>query len=236
MKNPLRSFFRFCLDLLYPNRCPCCDTFLPWNVYICGDCKEKMRISPDDLCRKCGKAKEECMCAVLPAYDEAIAVSYYEKEAKKGLIAMKASTSRNFGWYAGEQIGKWILEQPDWMMTDGIVPVPMSFGKRMLRGYNQAEIIAEGIASVTNIPVRKHCLKKKHGFRAQHTLSAKERAENIESFRSGNRDLRGYRLILCDDILTTGLTINRCAEILKESGAETVYAAVAATTCRKREE
>ncbi|MBQ8688214.1 MAG: ComF family protein [Ruminococcus sp.] len=197
---------------------------------------EKIHVSPDALCRKCGKAKEECMCAVLPAYDEAIAISYYKKEAKSGLIAMKKSTSRNFGWYAGEQIGKWILEQPDWMMTDGIVPVPMSFGKRMLRGYNQAELIAKGIASVTHIPVLKNCLKKKHGYRAQHTLGAGARAENTEAFQPGGRDLRGYRLILCDDILTTGITMNRCAELLKESGAEAVYAAVAATTCRKREE
>ncbi len=175
------------------------------------------------------------MCAVLPEYDEAIAVSFYEDKAKNGIIALKASTNRNFGWFAGEMIGKWILEQESWMMTDGIVPVPMSLGKRLLRGYNQAEVIAKGISSVTHIPVLTNCLKKKHGGPAQHTLSARQRAENTDKFQSGGRKLTGYRLILCDDVLTTGTTLNRCAELLKECGAETVFAAAAATTRRKKE-
>ncbi|MGN0593460.1 MAG: ComF family protein [Ruminococcus sp.] len=229
----IRKCIRFCLDLVYPNRCPCCGAFLPWYELLCRSCTEKVFVDPEQFCRKCGKAKTECMCAVLPAYDEVMVLSYYEAEAKTGLIALKASANRNFGWYAGEMIGRRILENPDWMMTDGIVPVPMSPGKRLLRGYNQAEVIARGISSVTQIPVLKNCLKK-HGGQTQHLLNARQRAENTEAFQSAGRDLHGYRLILCDDILTTGSTMNRCAEILKACGAEVVFAAAAATTCRNR--
>lgn len=169
-------------------------------------------------------------------YDEAAAISFYEAEARTGLIAMKDSLSRNFGWYAGIEIGGWIRKQPEWMNCDGIVPVPMSRRKKLMRGYNQADIIAKGMSEITGIPVMKNCIIKKHSRHAQHTLGAKERAENIYSFIPAGRDLEGMRLIICDDIITTGSTINRCAEILKDCGAEKVFAAAAAVTRRKREE
>ncbi|MBO5227207.1 MAG: ComF family protein [Ruminococcus sp.] len=227
---------RFCIDIIYPNRCPCCGEFIVWNELICSECAGKVRIDTDSLCRKCGKAKEDCICTGKLMYDEAAAISYYEDEAKTGLIAMKNSVSRNFGWYAGIEIGSWIMTQPEWMKCDGIVPVPMSRSKKMLRGYNQADIIAKGICDVTGIPLMKDCIIKKHSRQEQHTLGAKERAENVYSFIPAGRDLDGKRLIICDDIITTGSTINRCAEILKDCGAEKVYAAAAAVTVRKREE
>ncbi|MBQ8514144.1 MAG: ComF family protein [Ruminococcus sp.] len=234
--NRFHSSIRFCLDLIYPNRCPCCEEFLPWNEYLCRKCREKVFFCPDEvLCRRCGKIKSECMCAVPLEYDEAAAVSYYDNGARNGLLLLKDASNRNFGWYAGVRLGEWILRQPDWMKADGLVPVPMSTGKKLLRGYNQAEVIAKGISSVTKIPVRKDCLIKKHGSREQHTLGLRERAMNVEKFQPAGRDLEGLRLILCDDILTTGATMSRCAEILKACGAEMVYAAAAATVYRKKE-
>lgn len=176
------------------------------------------------------------MCAVLPEYDEAAALAFYEDKARTGLIELKSSLNRNFGLYAGEELGLWIKGQPVWMNADGIVPVPMHWTKRLRRGYNQAEIIAKGISSVTGIPVMKKCIIKKYSRTAQHKLGAKERAENVYSFIPAGRDLEGMRLIICDDIITTGSTMSRCAEILKKCGAEAVYAAAAATTRRKREE
>jgi ComF family protein len=229
-------WLRFFLDLWYPNRCPCCGEILVWDALVCDACQKQIRIDPEQLCKQCGKAKTDCLCATLPQYDAAMVMSYYEAGAKNGLLEMKTSVNRNFGWYAGQTLGRQILENPDWMMVDGIVPVPMHIRKKVLRGYNQAAVIAKGISSVTHIPVLNHCLKKNAGGREQHTLSAQERDRNTEVFQQTGRNLHGYRLILCDDILTTGSTMNRCAEILKACGAETVFAAAAATTKRKREE
>ncbi len=232
----LRNSIRFCLDFLYPNRCPCCDGFISWDALLCENCRQQIPVNPEQLCLACGRPKEECMCALPMRYDRAMVMSFYEAGAKEGLLRMKDSSSRNFGRFAGETLGKWILTQEDWMMADGIVPVPMSTGKRLCRGYNQAEVIARAISEVTYIPILRDCLKKRHGAPEQHTLSAEQRAENTETFQPTGRNLKGYRLILCDDIITTGNTLDRCAEILKSSGAETVYAAAAAVTRRKREE
>lgn len=176
------------------------------------------------------------MCASLLKYDEAAAVSFYEEEAKTALLAMKDSYSMNFGFFAGERLGSWIKDQPEWQSSDGIVSVPMSRRKRMLRGYNQADVIAKAVSQTTGIPIIKNCIIKRHGFSEQHTLKASDRAKNTESFIPAGRDLEGMKLILCDDILTTGNTLSRCAEILKMCGAKTVYAAAAATVRRKREE
>lgn len=176
------------------------------------------------------------MCASLLKYDEAAAVSFYEEEAKTALLAMKDSYSMNFGFFAGERLGSWIKAQPEWQSSDGIVSVPMSRRKRMLRGYNQADVIAKAVSQTTGIPIIKNCIIKRHGFSEQHTLKASDRAKNTESFIPAGRDLEGMKLILCDDILTTGNTLSRCAEILKMCGAKTVYAAAAATVRRKREE
>lgn len=207
-----------------------------WNEYICHVCEEKIFIDTDILCRKCGKIKEECICASLPKYDEAVAVSFYEESTKRAVIALKRSYNMNFGYFSGEKLGIWINSHPEWKNADGIVPVPMRRMKKLASGYNQAEIIAKAISQKTGIPILKNCIIKRRGFSEQHTLSAEERAKNTESFIPAGRDLEGMKLILCDDILTTGNTLSRCAEILKMCGAKTVYAAAAATVRRKREE
>lgn len=234
--NRIQKLCRFCIDIVYPNRCPCCNDFIVWNEYLCGRCREKVLISAEELCSKCGKMKEECMCASLPKYDEAAVISYYEKEAKNALIEMKRSQNKNFGWFAGQVLGEWIKTQPEWLSCNGVVPVPMNIRKKIARGYNHAEIIAKEISFVTGIPVMNDCIIKQGGYSEQHTLNAAEREKNTESFIPAGRDLEGMKLIICDDILTTGNTLNRCAEILKMCGAKAVYAAAAATARRKREE
>lgn len=236
MMNRIQKICRFCADIIYPNRCPCCSEFIVWNEYLCPACEEIILIDTDILCTKCGKTKEECICASLLKYDEAVAISFYEEGTKDAIIALKRSYSRNFGYFSGEKLGLWINAHPEWKSADGIVPVPMSRLKKLARGYNQAEIIAKAVSKTTGIPVMKDCIIKRYGFSEQHTLSAEERAKNTESFIPAGRDLEGMKLILCDDILTTGNTLSRCAEILKMCGAKKVYAAAAATVRRKREE
>lgn len=224
-------FSRFCFDIVYPNRCPCCDEFIPWNEYICSKCRDRVLIDTSELCGKCGKRKEDCMCSSAlnyVNYDGAVAISYYS-EARKALIAMKDSSNKNFGIFAGEILGSIINEKQELKSCNGIVSVPMNRWNKLLRGYNQAKIIADAISDVTGIPVMNNCLIKQFSYKSQHTLNAADRKKNTESFQSAGRDLKDMKLILCDDILTTGSTLSKCAELLKMCGAEKVYAAVAAT-------
>ena len=237
MMQKMKILSQFCLDLMYPNRCPCCDIHIKWNEFLCEKCKNVILIEDGILCPFCGKSHNDCICNEDDMkYDEAIVLSWYEEEAKKGIIEAKLSENCNFMKYAGYEIGKRILENEQWNMADAIVPVPMSKNDFLLRGVNPAECIAREISSVTHIPLYKNWLKKKNGGQKQHMLSRDERAENVKQFYTEKHNLNGYTVILCDDILTTGSTMNRCAELLKSNGVKTVIAALAATTKRKENE
>ncbi len=107
----------------------------------------------------------------------------------------------------------------------------MAKRKKKKRFFNPAEEIAREMSSATGIPLRADLLEDTGTGAAQHTLSAKERAANTGHFQiPQTADLTGYRILLCNDVLTTGSTMNRCAELLKSRGAAVVTAAAATTT------
>lgn len=218
----------FIIDLLFPNRCPICREFINWNEFICGKCGSKLRPFPDDICPKCGK--NFCMCKEIK-YDKAFVCFYYENSAKAGIFSLKDG-HKEFGYYTGNLLGQKISES---IKADCIVPVPMSKKSYRNRRYNQAEVIAKQIADINNIPLYNNFIFKNESA-TQHNLSKAERIKNVSAYYSGNLKLDNMKIILCDDIITTGSTMNRCAAILKEMGAAEVYAAAAATTKLKRNE
>lgn len=220
----------FLLDLFYPNVCPCCGSLIPWGQYLCDTCIAAIAVPVETFCSGCGKPPETCLCGTDLAYDCALVVTEYGETARKGAISLKTAESLQFGWYCGEVLGNRILEDIQLSSYDYIVPVPMSRRKKWKRCCNPAEVIAKEMAAVTRIPMRADLLLDSGKGAVQHTLSAEQRRENVCHFSVRHEDLTGYRILLCDDILTTGSTLNRCAALLKYCGAETVTAAVAAST------
>lgn len=110
---------------------------------------------------------------------------------------------------------------------DCVVPVPMHSIKKWFRGYNQATIIAEVIANELNVPLFSNGLIKKHTFKVQAKLSKRQR-ELITNNRFKIMDteyFKGKKILLVDDVYTTGTTIYNCAELLKKVGAKSVVAA-----------
>ncbi|MDE5791984.1 MAG: ComF family protein, partial [Oscillospiraceae bacterium] len=102
-------------------------------------------------------------------------------------------------------------------------------------GYNQASLIAKEIANLLDLPCREDILYKNKSV-AQHQLNAKQRAENINHFHVRNILIQNKHVLLCDDVLTTGNTLNYCAELLKQVGASRVTIASASTTIAKSKE
>ena len=117
---------------------------------------------------------------------------------------------------------------------DLVVPVPMAEHRRKERGYNQAELLAQPIARALGAEYSPHMLQRT-GSIVQHDLSARlRRLEATQSFAlSGKGDAAGKRVLLVDDIFTTGSTLRRCALLLKKAGAAEVVCAAAALTPRK---
>lgn len=107
---------------------------------------------------------------------------------------------------------------------DLIVPVPMNRFKRLLRMYNPAHILAMEIAEVTNKALKADILIKSKWTKAQTFLSRKQRKNNIKSSIKFNTkyNIAGKKVLLVDDVITTGVTINECAKILRQAGAGSV--------------
>lgn len=228
-----RSVMRFLLDLLYPNRCPCCNGFICWDALICTSCMQALHVSEDLFCPRCGKTYSDCICSDDLPYDRAFAMSIYQKPARNGILSLKTGTNLNFGEYAGIYLADQIERQSLQESLDMIIPVPSTASKRRERGYNQAEVIGKALGKRIHVPIRTDILWKDKQGKQQHLLSAEERRKNIQQFQIHPVDLTGYHIVLCDDVLTTGSTICRCASLLKQCGAEWVIVAVAATTEQK---
>ncbi len=233
MQQPLRNLRLFLLDLCFPNRCCCCHTLIPWNAFLCESCRMEIQAEQNSFCVGCGKPVENCLCGKSLSYDHAFVLTSYADAGKSGVLSMKSGRSFHFGWYCGQELGKRILQEEEFLRYDLITFVPMEKRKQRKRGCNPAQVLAKEVSRVTKIPLRGDLLYNRGTAKAQHTLSAAERKENVQQFAAYANDLTGYRIFICDDVLTTGSTMNRCAELLKSCGAAEVTALVATSTRMK---
>ncbi len=221
------------LNFFYPNRCPACSCLISAHELLCAECADKLLLGQDDYCHICGKVA--CICKrTVHAYDKAVVCSAYADGAIPAIIGLKKSENTNFAIFAAKILASRLeYGAPYYKQIDCAVPVPMHRTKQRMRGYNQAALIAKETARLLGVPVREDILTKQRGSIEQHKLSYAERTKNVESFGIRDCQLNGMRILLCDDVLTTGNTMHRCAELLKEKGASAVIAAAAATTVPK---
>lgn len=85
----LQNSYRFLIDLVYPNRCPCCNQVIAWDAWICEACQIETALNPDTVCSGCGKPFDDCMCSESLAFDGAMTVSRYEGRARQGILQLK---------------------------------------------------------------------------------------------------------------------------------------------------
>lgn len=233
MSVKLRRLYRFLVDIILPNRCPCCDKFIKWDKFICNDCTKKIVYADEKVCSKCGKA--ECICNKGVYYDGCITLTYYEGVVKEGIHRLKYSRGMNFAYFFDDEIVRKLYERGYSQIADIITCVPMTKSSKAERGYNQSEEIAKIIANKINVPVIPYLLRKQFNNVSQHSLSEKERYEAVKDLFVINKkyDIKDKTIILCDDVLTTGSTLNECSRILKEHGAKAIYCVALATTILK---
>lgn len=124
-----------------------------------------------------------------------------------------------------------LARDPRWVAEDGeppvLVPVPLHPSKKRMRGYNQAELLASVLGKITGWPVEQRLVRVK-ATRSQVGLDADERVENVRDAFEWPGEVAPLRVLLVDDVCTTGATLSECAFALMSKGTEHVFAATAA--------
>lgn len=225
------------LDIIYPVRCPLCgEIVVPKGNKICPDCKGKLPYIREPRCMKCSKPleqeeKEYCSDCERKAYqfDKGYAIWSYNDRMKQSIANFKYHSKKEYAEFYIEEIIENYLDKISRMHVDLIVPIPIHRSKLLERGYNQADLLAKGIGKKTGIPVISDLLLRNKKTVPQKGLSDVERLKNLTgAFGWNEAAARRFnhpidRVLLVDDIYTTGSTMEACSRILKAQDISAVY-------------
>lgn len=141
---------------------------------------------------------------------------------------LKYKGVKEVGFVTGEMFGHELKDSKYFQDIDYIIPVPLHKHKLKKRGYNQSEWIANGLSKSMKVPVDINTLYRKKDSQTQTKKSKYKRWENVgEIFGLANEGLKGKRILLVDDVVTTGATIEACAQVLKQQECKILVATLA---------
>lgn len=230
--NILNNLSETILNIIYPPTCPICGKIVRvYNNQICETCKKQVRYIKEPLCKKCGKqliVKEQEYCYDCSRkehlYTKGIALWAYDSNVKKSIYNFKYNNKREYAKvYAEEMILRNRQQILNWNV-DAIIPIPLHKSKLRSRGFNQAEVLAKEIAKQLGLPMYQNLVKRVKKTLPQKALNDKQRINNLKNaFKIEEFDVKLKKVILIDDIYTTGVTIDSVTEILKKAGITEVY-------------
>lgn len=231
------NWWRLLFDLLFPKECAVCGRVLNYHEqHFCLECFADMPLTwfwnvKENPAERVfwGRANVERVYSLF----------YYTEKWRAPVHMLKYNGNVSVGKRMGEMLGEKIASVQDGLPVDYIVPVPLHWRKKMKRGYNQSEVIAKGIAAGlaaggAKVPVVLPGLLKRASFTS--TQTAKDRLErwhNVARAFAFNGNCRvlppsGCHILLVDDVLTTGATLEACASILvREFGCRVSIATLA---------
>jgi competence protein ComFC len=226
-------------SLFYPATCVVCAANVERSEYLCADCQRAAPRIVAPFCAKCsepfpGAITQTFSCAncehrVLH-FDCAVAAYRSRGLVRKLVHEFKYARQRHLRY----PVAGWLREtlrdpRLHGRHFDVIVPVPLHPARERERGFNQAMLLAELLAPAITAPLRPALERTRYTT----TQTAYDRAERMENLHGAfrlrkNQDVRDLRVLLIDDVLTTGSTLSECARVLRAAGAVSVHAATAA--------
>jgi ComF family protein len=220
------------LDMVFPPRCVVCGEIMEQGEgQIHAACRKKLFPAKEPVCLHCGRPvasrrTEYCYdCARKKefVFRQGRALYLYKGDIKKSMYRFKYSNKREYGrFFADEAAAMWgsWLER---IRPDAIVPVPMYRKKEKRRGYNQAMVFARQLSRKTGIPVAEPVLRNRD-TRPQKELNDIERENNLKNAFQKEKVIVQYnKILLVDDIYTTGSTADAVSEVLLAAGAKEIY-------------
>ncbi len=232
------------LDVILPPICHICHSYIPdaGRLHICPTCRDRLPLVTSPLCPLCGipfagtGGDHRCgTCLTHPPHFDAARAHFLYEGAIRDLIH---SFKYNQRTHLRNPLALLALEGVSGLVDDQaphlIVPVPLHRSRLRQRGFNQAVLLGRKISRLLSLPMIPDALIRTRQTAPQIELSAAERRLNVKgAFKVGRTDtVAGKRILLLDDVMTTGSTMNECAKELKKAGATVVIAAAIARTAR----
>ena len=208
------------LHLFFPTRCPICGSIIGYMDRFCHDCNEKLNVYDD--------------CINIEGAESFTAAFKYDAVTKPAIFLLKRGVDGNASYALGGALADKLKSESIADKIDVIVPAPMHRSDIRRRGFNQAELIANEIGRKLDIPVDNKAVIKIRRTRAQKELDKLSRANNLKAaFAADATRLRNKRVLLVDDICTTGSTLREITSIIMKNGATSVRCACCCKTYRK---
>ena len=222
------------IGILYPKRCVACDKVLlkiEKDVGFCKECQPKIRLVGDGVCMKCGAPIEDTrveFCKTCQTfehyYDQNKGIYVYTGEMKNAMYRFKYSNRRCYGKvfarHAARMYGGWLKKNG----IEAIVPVPMYKDKEKMRGYNQAKVFGKALSDATGIPLADGIIRRDSDTTVMKQLNSLKRKKNLLNAFSLQKNVVQFRKVLIvDDIYTTGTTMDEVAKVLKSGGVKELF-------------
>ena len=237
--NYLRRCLKSFVEFVYPSTCPLCNARVETHGELCADCWTSFNWIDGPKCIRCGfpfassfDLSPNMMCPTCAAgkceLDLIRSACVYDDASRAAMLPYKHSGRVQYSRFMSRAM-IWALRDVD-IMPDVVMPVPVARKRLFQRGYNQATLLARPIARAYGVRVDHDSVARKYRENMGHKTAA-QRAKNIHNvFVVRNPDqIRGKKILLVDDVMTTGATFNELYRVLIKAGATAVYGV---TFCR----
>jgi ComF family protein len=231
-RGTMGGWVAFAVDLLLPRHCAACETALaPGHPHaLCPPCWTSLRMPSGTLCRRCGIPLAHPLVTCWPCttrppgFDVARALGLYLVEPPHLNPLARAVRALKFRGHraAGASLGAALADLLPLPADAMVVPVPLHVSRLRERGYNQAALLARGLARTARLRLAPRALVRRRPTPSQAHLDAFARRSNLAGAFAARRPVEGATVALVDDVLTTGATADACARALRAAGAAQV--------------
>ncbi len=222
------------LNFVLPPVCPFCRTLVSENKTACGPCWSQIQFISAPYCPQCakpfefGSAVNDLKCAKClsnpPAFKATRAVFRYDDFSRKLILSFKHHNAIHMG----PLLAQWMYTHSEDILrnVDFLIPIPLHWTRLLKRGYNQAAILSKEISKLSNVPTKLKVLERVRRTPTQGSLTPKQRQDNVRGAfhvpASAIPIIQGKTLVLIDDVITTGATLDACAKTLIKAGVKEV--------------
>ncbi len=224
--SPLARVGQAVLDVLFPARCVGCGAF---GSFLCQSCQAELPSARPPRCPTCwqpqrqgalcGRCREES-----PAFQGARSPYLYQGAAREAVHALKYNYLSALAKPMAQLMAPCVEEEV--IEAEVVMAVPLYGRRQRLRGYNQSALLARELSRLCGLPLAKRGLARRRNTPPQaRSAQAEERRRNVaDAFIADRRRVEGRRILLIDDVMTTGATLDACARALRQAGAASVWA------------